>query len=285
MKKTLTALVTAACLTMAPTSVSLQTPPAATVEEKKERPKHNRKEKEDIHWQDKLDDINRSVFCVRNDTTYFGIQGIINQVGHGTGFAYKKNEDGRIYLFTNKHVVTDKNLKTFFNSIFFNDITIGIVEYKYSLVQGTFDHNLEDDISLELVRTKDAPIDTAVLLTKDIPENLHVSEAYIVDPNFEPKLGDQTYAFGCHFGNIKFMTSGKVGNVNDTADYPTEVPGYLLIDGTVNFGASGGPIFIRRGNDLYLAGQTGGYLGSSGSNIGYASKLKHLLPTWELEND
>lgn len=280
MKKTLTALITAACLTMDPTFVSFQTPPAATVEEKKERPGHEQKEKENIHWQDKLDDISHSVFCIRNNTTYFRIQGTINQVRHGTGFAYKKNENGRVYLFTNKHVVTDNKFKTFFNGI-----TIGIVEYKYSLVQGAFDYNLEDDISLELVRTKDVPIDTAVLLTEDIPENLHVSDAYIVDPNFEPKLGDKTYAFGCHFGNIKFMTSGEVGNVNDTTGYPTEVPGYLLIDGTVNVGASGGPIFIRKGNDLYLAGQTSGFLGSSGSNICYASKLKHLLPTWELEND
>jgi len=238
------------------------------------------KESEDLTIQRKLEDIGQSVFCFREDTYYANEHESMSPYYMGTAFAFKITPEGRTHLATNYHLVySEEQIKGSNNGI------LKLLYHGFRLTEGMeySDEKADTWLTLlqgELFNKDNRHVDAAVLITVDA-KNLPVSQEYVVDPSFEPMLGDEAYSFGCQEGIATFQVRGTLSRKKD---FSKRVQNKYVFNIETNQGSSGAPIFIRRGNDLYLVGQIFGFLGTT--SFGLATKLEDLIPYWyPKEND
>ncbi len=231
--------------------------------------------------EDALEDIVRSVVCVRNRTTYVSPKGDQRETVqvHGTGFAYKR-ENGWTYLATNDHVGHLPDKQVVFQ--FFNPKANGIwlkEKEVLTLVDNYADQNEDDDVSVSVVRS-DEEIDTMVLRTK---KPLHVAHSYRIR-SAPTHVGDQAYVVGLPLAATKAVTEGIIANPNFAHD---EIQ-YLLLDITIQPGNSGSPVFQRESNgEFYLIGQIRKcmpYTGMCGG-FGMATNISELQETWRINTN
>ncbi|MBI5398173.1 trypsin-like peptidase domain-containing protein [Candidatus Woesearchaeota archaeon] len=120
-----------------------------------------------------------------------------------------------------------------------------------SLVDNRFDSNTEDDVPVEVLVSY-AEKDIAVLRTKT---KLYVSHAWKVADQKSLKVGEQVYIAGYPRSIAKVLSSGTVANTTGVPnDESAKVACMILADADATTGNSGGPLFVRRGDDLYFAG-------------------------------
>lgn len=207
--------------------------------------------------QQALLDVQKSVYCIRN-STIFSLGGDNNEelMTHGSGFVlYKK--DGWTYLTTSKHMISpdiiiekneeqDEEWKVEEGE---EGIRMKISE-TISLVEDCFDEDTSDDVKMEIV-TSDEDLDSIILRTK---ADLHLPQPYkYLDLNNSLKEGDPVYVLGFPEGVFKAVTQGIIANRQIEF-----IDGNITaIDGTIQSGNSGGPIFYRsEEGELYLIGQS-----------------------------
>ncbi len=225
-----------------------------------------------------LEDILRSVVCLRNTSVY------VNQDSgerttrstFGTGFVYKR-EDGWTYLTTNEHVgkQTEKEVvQNFFNP---EPEIWNKVSEEVSIVDNKFDKDKKDDILLSVVRS-DTELDTIVLKTKT---PLHVAHSYRIG-TIQEHVGDQVYAIGYPLGLTKAVTKGIISNPS----VKLEGTDHTMMDMTTQPGQSGSPVFVRgTDNELYLIGQMRmgmPYAMGIGGGFGLATEISELQSVWRI---
>jgi len=213
--------------------------------------------------QQALLDVQKSVYCIRN-STMFSLGGDNNEelMAQGSGFVlYKK--DGWTYLTTSKHMISpdiiiekneewdeewDEEWKMEGDE---EGIIIKMkISETISLVEDCFDEDASDDIKMEIV-TSDEDLDSIILRTK---ADLHLPQPYkYLDLNDSIKEGDPVYVLGFPEGVFKAVTQGIIAN--HLIEF---IDGNITaIDGTIQSGNSGGPIFYRsEEGELYLIGQS-----------------------------
>lgn len=206
-----------------------------------------------------LEDLVKSVYCVRVDTEYKSdFSSKENPIPNkkkrwvGTAFAYKY-ENGYTYFLTNAHVLRKPQkiidaikLKTPFGP-FITLQSYTKINEKIVLVDNGRDNDPSDDIVIEEVE-KNALLDIAVIRAKG---RSYVSNSYIPDENFVPNIADQVYVVGFPEGAFSTVTKGNVSKVKQKFAKGRE---NIVLDITSTFGSSGSPYFIQRGNKLYLGG-------------------------------
>lgn len=206
-----------------------------------------------------LDDIARSVRCVRTRTTYAPRDNPAGPVrvrrSHGTAFAYERR-DGYTYMVTNVHVMEDPeevvipDISVEGGSLVINRVTYRRVGSSIgTLVDNGSDDDSSDDIPVEVV-ARNPDLDIAVIRTR---HDLHISDRFIRDDGFSPEINDELYVIGFPQGWQRTVTRGSVANpyhVDDGEDLN-------IMDVTATYGNSGSPYFIRRGEDLFWAGTMG----------------------------
>lgn len=202
-----------------------------------------------------LEDIMRSVHCVRSESVYRrvgkGEQPTLKKKGYGTAFAYK-NEDGETYLTTNHHVVASPDSFHRFE----NRPGYGIVLSRYAkiserhtLVDNALDKEPEDDINVDKVR-QDKDLDIAILKS---PKELYVSDRFVFDSSINPRRGEEAYILGFPKALVQAQTRGVIAQ-QGFEGYEKK---YDALDVNGTFGNSGSPYFVRRGKNLYWAGTVG----------------------------
>lgn len=180
---------------------------------------------------------------------------VISFPANAFAFAYR---DGYTYLATNAHIIImalpDKKRQ---KSIKINpDLTITAgPEVVYKKISQQFKIPKENsqppaaaDIKLETVIV-DKKLDIAILKAKN---ELYVSNKFLLDKNLEPRLGDEIFLLG-YLGATDLPTSTK-GNMPQVNLELLNKQKVDMLDVTSNFGNSGSPYFIRRGDKLYWAG-------------------------------
>ncbi len=226
-----------------------------------------------------LEDILRSVVCLRNTAMY------VNQNNgerttrstFGTGFVYKR-EDGWSYLTTSEHVGKQAEreiVQDFFNSG--NPEIWNKVSEEVTIVDNKFDKNKKDDILLSVVRS-DTELDTIVLKTRT---PLHIAHSYRIG-TIQEHPGDPVYVVGFPLGFAKAVTEGTISNPS----VKLEGQEYTMIDINTQPGHSGGPVFVRgTDNELYLIGQMRlcmPYAFGIGGGFGLATEISELQSVWRI---
>ncbi|MBW2971818.1 serine protease [Candidatus Woesearchaeota archaeon] len=228
-------------------------------------------EQRDAGVREDLDEIVRSVHCVRTVTEYRldgAPEGAPTKTrrGHGTAFAYE-HRDGFTYLVTNAHVVDDPETITEVElvpgpgGLALSVSTYRKVSERTYLVDYAGDTDDSDDVEVEEV-SKDEELDIAVVRTS---ERLPVSDSYITDPSIRPEAGEDVFVVGYPRGRFSAVTEGIVSH----PDYidPEDGEHLDVIDITSTFGNSGSPYFVRRGDRLYWAGTMGKIMPYGGTPV------------------
>ncbi len=232
-----------------------------------------------IAREDALEDILRSVVCIKNTATYVNQDSGETTIRStfGTGFVYKR-EDGWSYLTTNEHVGKQKEkevVQNFFNSG--QPETWNKVNEEVSIVDNKFDKDKKDDIVLSVVRG-DSELDTIVLRTKT---PLHVARSYRIG-TIEEHVGDQVYSVGYPLGFTKAVTEGTISNPS----VKLEGTNHTMIDLNTQPWQSGSPVFVRgTDNELYLIGQLRicmPYAMGIGGGFGLATEISELQSVWRI---
>lgn len=221
--------------------------------------------------QKSLEEISKSVFCVRTITEYMldDPKGpVITKTMHsyGTAFAYAY-KDGYTYLVTNAHVIDEPQTLTDINP-FGQSVKYRQIDEKSSLVKNKYDTFKFDDIKVEEV-IKNTALDVAILRTK---EKLPVSKAYTTDFSIVPKVNEDVFIIGYPRGILQTTIEGEVANPSHSLSNKP----FVFLDATATFGNSGSPYFIRRDNDLYWAGMVGNILPYKKSGVTLFSLGKHI---------
>ncbi|MDP3990474.1 MAG: trypsin-like peptidase domain-containing protein [archaeon] len=242
---------------------------------------------ENMTLQDKLEDIRKSVSCIRQEVEYVKGNATYPVIMHGTVFVYKII-DGEEYLITNNHVVSETP------DTFSPEAGVVLTKQKdlVKLVLSSEDKNTEDDVILERMkgrmsgfneeRKRDVVYDTFMLKVGNPKENLYQSNAYKVDFKFKPRINDSVYVFACRESMGIFLLRGFVSNESYNSNDESDA---LALDMSTEHGSSGGPVFIEREGQLYLAGHIRKFLESP--LLGIATKVGDLVPYWEniIKND
>lgn len=201
-----------------------------------------------------LEDIMRSVHCIRNEVTYQkvgkGDQPKLVRRGYGTAFAYERR-DGQTYLVTNHHVIDSPSgfyrMERGQTEGSFSVAHYRKISERFTLVDDARDSDPKDDVVVSKVR-EDENVDIAVLRTK---KDIHVSDRFVFDPSFEARRGDEVYLLGFPKALVRAQTKGVVA---DPAYKAYDGAVYHALDVTGTFGSSGSPYFVRRGERFHWAG-------------------------------
>lgn len=227
--------------------------------------------------QNDLEDIAKSIFCIRTDADYEPKK---EYQSHGTAFAYMY-KDGYTYLFTNSHNVSPPEQSA---AISFEKGPEGIKlkfqlykkkSQKVNIVDNKFDSNKEDDLRLEIFNNN-KELDVAILRTK---QKLPVSTAYLRNDQIKPRLGEDIHIIGYPKGLFKTHTKGSVAK----QQLKHKQEEYQVLDITSTFGNSGSPYFLKRNSDLYLGGVVTAIIPYTESNATLLTlgvplkKFSHLL--------
>lgn len=242
----------------------------------------------DLTIQDKLEDIRKSVHCIRQEVEYVTPSGVVSTVVmHGTAFVYD-TINGMEYVISNEHVVSRTP------EIYSPEPGIVLTKQKdlVKLVLSGEDNNPEDDIILERIdgrryhfnseRNWNVVDDTFVLKANDQKDYIYQSGAYEINLEIKPRISDTVYVLGCREADGIFLLKGVVSNESYNS---TEESDALAIDISTEHGSSGSPVFIERDGKLYLVGQIRKFLKSP--MLGIATKVNDLVPYWlqVIEND
>jgi S1-C subfamily serine protease len=203
-----------------------------------------------------LEDILKSVHCVRTSGTYVkeGTSTPEVRKGYGTAFAYAY-EGGYTYLVTSAHVVTTAESAVEIEIEVGpkgNQVTVTKskrIAESYVLVDDADDEDASDDVALETV-AKDKQLDIAVMRTR---KRLHIARSYVKDYSIRPVTGDEVYLTGFPRGLFKAATKGMISH----PDVKVNDERLDILDVTGTFGNSGSPYFVRRGDSMYWAGTVG----------------------------
>lgn len=227
-----------------------------------------------------LEDILRSVVCIRNTATYVNQQDqqVVKRAIFGTGFVYKR-EDGWSYLTTNNHVGNQpekEEVPNFFD-MSHPDIWTKVKE-ELSIVDNRADQNSADDIPLSVVRN-DEELDTLVMKTKTA---LHVAHSYHLG-TIQEHVGDPVYVVGFTLGFAGGVTEGTIYNPSVKIDGNE----YTMLDITTQPGHSGSPVFVKgTDNELYLVGQIRMCMPSAMGicgGFGLATEISELQSVWRID--
>lgn len=244
-----------------------------------------------------LDQIVETVYCIRSKVTY-GVEGDddkteIESTGHGSGFAYRRT-GGDTYLITNHHVIGKKEFTKLVIEQEKDDKGKPIIKVKFkrfirksleiTIVDSYLDRNSKNDIPLDLVYDTPYP-DLAVLRTKKEIKDGEISQLSqgikLLDSSYfgnsdTLKFGEPAYLIGYPMGSFLVVNGGTIGNPGKK--YPEGQPvedHNVLLDLTANPGNSGGPFFVKRGNDYYWMGIVEGvYPNSWGESSHVNSAIK-----------
>ena len=203
--------------------------------------------------QNSLEKILQGAYCVRVESQ--GMDGVVH-LSYGTALAISYKENQTI-LTTSAHVVQEP----------------GRIILSYSLVDNRHDEEKKDDVPFRVL-SLDEDADTAILLAS---HKIPIATSYEIKPSLEVHAGDRAYIIGFPFGLGKWPSQAMVSEVyNDK----------IILDGTVNFGNSGGLAFYQNNDGKYfLLGQIKGCMvGDSpiAGCKGYALvvPIKILLQSW-----
>jgi S1-C subfamily serine protease len=205
-----------------------------------------------------LEDIARSVFCVRNTIKYRRVgagldEKPLERTIYGTATAYA-NHHGSTYLVTNNHVAKGDDTYHALSIVEVNgQLAIMFVEYakmsdNITLVDNRLDKDGSDDVRAETVKS-DKDVDIAVIKAD---ADLHVAVNYIRHDFVQPKVWDKVYVIGYPKGLMKSRVEGRVSNTS--LRLPNEKRSYHALDITGTFGNSGSSYFFRKGDQLYWGG-------------------------------
>ncbi|MBI5398172.1 trypsin-like peptidase domain-containing protein [Candidatus Woesearchaeota archaeon] len=215
-----------------------------------------------------LEDIARSVHCVRVSATYEADNENAllklkktERKGHGTAFAFAADEQ-TTYLLTAAHVV---EVEEHWTHWLFGSFTLASKSVK--LVDNRFDNKEDDDVSVEVFATYPG-VDLAVLRAK---KKLHVSHAYKTVDSGKLHVAEAAYIVGYPRAVASFVSVGTIGNVKGVPHYnENDLPCLVMVDAEISPGNSGSPLFVRRGDELYFAGMMRGAMAQVSFGIGNA---------------
>lgn len=244
-----------------------------------------------------IDQIVESVYCLRAKATYEIEVGDdkteTTSTGYGSAFAYRRVL-GDTYLITNQHVLGKKEFSKLVIEQGIDDQGKPVLKMSFkkfkrkslelTIVDSYADKNKKDDIPLDYIFESENP-DIAVLRTKREIKNSQISRLsqgikflggfYFGDSN-TLRYGEEARLIGYPMARFLFVSEGIIGNPGKK--YPKGQPietSNVLLDVTANPGNSGGPFFVKRGNDYYWMGIVEScYFNSWGDNSGIASAIK-----------
>jgi len=240
-------------------------------EKEKFNPEVETFEEEITPWQDKLESIYDSVICLRSIRVYSDGESWKVRYFHGTGLPIFRDGDS-VYIATNEHVViSDKNTR-------YKGKSLPLFKTELSVIKETAPY-LEQNLPLKVLNSINGRIDTAVLLGID-DERLLVSKDYVVDPEIDIRLGDEVFSIGCLRSSEKVVNYGHIANV----DYQSTDGKSILANLSITHGQSGGPVFLRREDEVYLIGHVRSYPNKDGGTAySIMTSIKDLYPIWYQE--
>lgn len=281
MKKTLTSAVLALTLACSGQQQDIPTPapvlpanaalPKELLEQianEKLNQKAEMSEEDVVTWQDKLELIYDSVVCLRSIRTYSNGHRRKTKFFYGTGFPISRDGDS-VYIATNQHVaISEKNI---YNS----GKVLQLVKSELFVITQSAPY-LDSNLPLEVLTSIDGRIDTAILLGYD-DERLLVSRDHIVDPDINIRLGEEVFSVGCLGSTDKVVNHGYIASI----DYESMDGKSLLANLSITHGQSGGPVFLRRDNDVYLIGHVRSFPNKKGGTAySIITSIKDLYPIW-----
>lgn len=279
MRKMLTAIL-AATLMMGCGSIATQNKPVLSTEKEtaeipltmKDSTIEELEETEELSWQEKLDEIRDSIVCLKNMAIYKNPPEVHLRIFLGTGFAYKTDEEGRTYFATCQHVIQSPQKYTSKSS----GRMLELSGEEIFIRDGNSEYNPNQDTRLELVAEKKGSVDTAVIRTRDKDYSIDISNGYKIDPDLGLASGEEAYLVGCQYGTVKAVTQGIISGKTENDN--------LLVSVVSHGGVSGGPIFVRRGNDIYLVAQVKAGPNAGDSDFAISTPIEKLLDIWEIES-
>ena len=221
-----------------------------------------------ITWQEKQEGIYDSVVCLRSIRTYSDGRRKKMKFFYGTGFPISRNGD-LVYIATNQHVaIGDQNIIS-------SGKVLPLVKSELFVITQSAPY-IEDNIPLEILNSISGRIDTAVLLGYD-NERLLLSRDHLIDPDIDIRLGEEVFSVGCLGSSDKVVNYGHIANIN----YESTEGKSLLANLSITHGQSGGPVFLRRDNDVYLIGHVRSFPNKKGGTAySIITSIKDLYPIW-----